>query len=709
MTKRLRYLLFAAGGFLLPAAGLFIWWLLVPGFAGDPLAELKNQTPVRVYLDRNGEEVYLERTYDAQWRFHTPLSGIPDSVIRVILAAEDADFFQHSGVDYPAVLRAFRQNLFHSRIVSGASTITMQLASMTDPDRSRTIFRKLRQMIRARRIEQLYSKEQILEEYLNRIPFGGKIYGIEAAARYYYGIHAENLTIPETALLCGLPQRPNYYRPDRHPERAIKRQKRVLQMLARRGIITEEQAEEYGKSYLRLRDFRYPADFFLLGTPSEDIFYFRAACREAEGAYRIHTAFDPAMSRLLHTTLRTFCEKDGTYHDAAAVIINNKTGETMAVAGTLDYHSPRAGQVNCAFATRTAGSVLKPFIYREGIRAGFLCGETVLDDSPLRYESYMPGNADGTFSGKITAADALMRSLNTPAIRLLARLGPERMVRVFADHGLTIKKKETAERTGLSLALGTAGHTLYNITRAYTSFTGPMCTGTFLAASEQPERKPDAASALVTRILAGQNLPGSDGLHAAWKTGTSSGSRDAWCAAYTPEYTLCVWMGNKDGSTAEGISGVTHAAPCAGAILQALYRDSLPGVLPQYTDKTYFEYIPLCRKTGLAASPVCQQKFQGATAYGIPLRRCKSCSGTPARAGVRILFPKPGVYQADRTGGVTVTLRADTDDVVWFLDAEYLGASTGKRITLPRGRHVLTAVSTGDGEKPGGKVEVIVE
>ena len=210
----------------LAAAGIFSAWLVLdflPGLTPDPMADLEQQTPARVWLGESGRIVHVRRTYDAQWRFAVKLSEISPETVRIMLTVEDRNFYHHNGVDFGAFFRAFSQNLRHGRIISGASTITMQLAGMTQTGPRRSLKRKLEQIIRARRLEQLHSKEQILEEYLNRLPFGGKLYGIEAASQYYFGQHAKALNRSESALLCGLPQRPNAYRPDRFLPLALER------------------------------------------------------------------------------------------------------------------------------------------------------------------------------------------------------------------------------------------------------------------------------------------------------------------------------------------------------------------------------------------------------------------------------------------------------------------------------------------------------
>lgn len=212
LRKRLRT---AVGILVLCGIIPAVFWYVAPYFTEDPMPRIMRQTPARIYYDCRGNRIYAERTYDCQWRFEIPLNELPPHVITTLLAVEDRKFYRHGGVNYMAGLRALFQNLAGGRIISGASTITMQLAAMAEPDRKRTLSRKFMQILRARKLERLYSKERILTEYINRIPFGGKIYGFEAAANYYFGLPASKLNLAEASLLCGLPQKPNRFRPDR--------------------------------------------------------------------------------------------------------------------------------------------------------------------------------------------------------------------------------------------------------------------------------------------------------------------------------------------------------------------------------------------------------------------------------------------------------------------------------------------------------------
>ena len=268
----------AAAAFLISAAGCLAAWFVAPYCMKDPMIRLREITPAHTYLDRNGRPVFYETTHDYEWRFPVTLDEIAPCAVSVMLSAEDYAFYEHGGVDYSAILRALWQDIRNLKIISGASTITMQLAGFALVDHRPSLVRKFKQAAMARRLEQLHTKEEILTEYLNRIPCGGKIYGIEAASRFYFGLHASQLNRAEAALICGIPQKPNRYSPKKHPEAAKKRQKIVLDLLVHHELITAEDADLiYREEPLRYRDFAYQSDFEYKSVPDETIHAVRRA------------------------------------------------------------------------------------------------------------------------------------------------------------------------------------------------------------------------------------------------------------------------------------------------------------------------------------------------------------------------------------------------------------------------------------------------
>ena len=686
-------LLFSGGGVGLLLLLALLWWFC-PWLVGDPMECLAWQTPVRRYTDVQGRLLHLERTYDHQWRLPVPLSQVSEPVIQATLAAEDAGFLAHSGVDLGAALRAFWQNLWHGRVVSGASTITMQLVGMSTPGR-RSWRRKFWQVVQARSLERRYSKERILTEYLNRVPFGGKLYGIESAAWYYFGKSAAELTLAEASLLCGLPQKPNAYRPDRHWARARRRQRLVLGMMERHGTIAVGEAERvFREEPLPLRDFRLPSRLAQLAD-CRDGMYFQQAKAEAREAFEIVCHLDPQRDDLLFRALREQAGHLSGVRDGAGVLLDSSSGAVLALVGTLDFASPQAGQVNAALAVRSAGSALKPFIYAEAIDGGLLVEDSVLLDAPVRYGDYAPGNYDGRFHGKVNAGEALSLSLNTPAVRLLATLGPARMAARFSSLQLW-PEAATAEPLAyqLDMALGTAGHTLLGLTAAYAVLArgGDVVPAQFVVAGQAARTTifTPGCCAMVSRMLRRRPLPAS-AVVVSWKTGTSNGNRDAWCFAYTPEYTLGIWFGNKDGAAASVLTGAGAAAPAAAAVMTALYHNRPPPAWP--SDENFLQQGALCAESGLAASPRCRSTRSGAVLRHVPLRLCRDCQAD-RKAAVAILSPAPGHYVAETAGqAVTLTLRARPDNVLWYVNHRYLGPLTdARRLTFVPGRHVLHAV-----------------
>ena len=692
-------------------------WSLAPSYCTDPFPDLKKQTPCRSYYDRQGKLLHIERTYDYQWRFDIPLEQISQEAIDVILAAEDAHFYKHNGVNLHAVARAAWQNLTNRRIISGASTITMQLVSIARP-RKRSFKTKFIQAAEARKMEKLHSKREILTEYLNRIPFGGKIHGIQAAAIYYFGLDAKSLNRAEASLLCGLPQRPNAYRPDKHPEQARKRQKLVLKLMERNGFLKPGMAQEiYENEPLRLRDFRYPSALRSYAQPSHR-HYFSLARREALNAFDVKCALDVEFTERIQHALSQHVQRLQGVHDAAAVLIDNRTRQVISLVGTLDYNDPLNGQVNAAIAIRSAGSTLKPFIYLEAFDAGLVTMDTVIKDTPVRFGDYAPTNFDGRFNQKLRIAEALSQSLNTPAVRLVAELTPERIVDLFTSLHLTTSTDPDdalMKKHGLSIALGTMGHSLLDLAQGYATIPngGIFAPATFLTTSSTPSMQieriftPDAC-AMVTKILSMRRLAGDISIGIAWKTGTSNGNHDAWCFGYTPDYTLGVWFGNKNGRPASALVGATVAAPALVDIFNAIYRNSAPSPWPDSSD--LLPLRQLCAKSGLTATPSCLKQFTGTTLQSIPLRPCDQCGVFAKKAPITILSPQPEHYVADGDGTAKLRLRASISPVLWYVDNDFIGENSpfDKR-SFGLGRHVIRAVDPNDLASPSSVTFIVTK
>jgi len=622
-------------------------WLAAPWFVDDPLVELERHTPVRVWRDRNGKAVWYERTYDGEWRFPAALAEVPQKVRDFMLNVEDARFFEHGGVDYRAVARAIVQNFGSGRVLSGASTISMQVAGLAYPRQGWRWGRKFLQAARARKMERLHTKEEILEAYFNHLPFGGKIVGIKCAADYYFGLKVCDLTVAEASVLVGIPQAPNRFRPDRHPDAAAKRQRLVLDSQVRMGKMTQGQADRlFREERVRYRDFTVRTEWEEKGAAREWGFLVKGL-RIADSGLRVEADAElcEEMKRILQRGVG-----DGV-NDAAAVVMDVATGEMRGYVGTLDFGAKKGGQVDAVRAVRSAGSTLKPFIYLEALEGGLITPETQLLDAPLRYGGYAPGNFDGTFHGEVTATEALSHSYNTPVVRLLATLGEERVTAAFDRVGLC----GTVKTNGLALALGSAGYRLGDLAAAYRR----------LALKASATNGAARAGAQLAAMLRTLPMPGAQELPIAWKTGTSNNLKDAWCFAYTPEWVVGVWYGNKDGKASDRLVGVEIAAPAAGEIMSRLYWNRAP---PEW---------PECGAERMPRPNVAALK---------DVRREK----------VMILSPAPQNYKLP-FGAETLTLDllCSEKDVYWFWNGTGVGAATNgaaMSVAFPLGRHRVVAV-----------------
>lgn len=655
-------------------------WLAAPFLVSDPMPGVLARTPVRTWCDRHGRPLYCERTWQYEWRFDIPLSEIPDAVRDTMLAVEDARFYSHHGIDYRSIARAILQNLSSLRVVSGASTISMQTAAMDYHAGRRNIVQKLVQTAKARKMERLHSKDEILEAYFNNLPFGGNIYGIEAAARFYFGMSAKHLGIEEASILCGLPQRPNRLRPDRHPEAARRRQDVVLARLVSRGIIDKGEAARIRAARMRCRDFSQPAAFEKIGAAREWGFVMPHLPPMRHGdPQTVLLEVDSELSRRVRDILARQAESVVGVRDAAAVVVDVATGDKVAYVGTLDFDSPHGGQIDAVRSIRSVGSTLKPFIYAEAMRGGLLVADSPVTDAPVRYGDYRPENANGKFAGRTSAAYALSRSLNIPAIRLVSRLGVERVARSLDALGL--RTRGQAVTNGLSVALGTAGYRLDMMTAAYAT----------LAPRESPVdggfSVEDDVRAMLGEMLRSLPLPGT-ALPVAWKTGTSNNNCDAWCFGYTSDYAVGVWFGNKDGGRAEALVGAEIAAPAVGEIFEVLYAGRPAPAWPFTPDHS--AEASLCASSGLLASPSCGETFAGRVMRRVPLAICESC-GRPSRK-IAIVSPAPLDYRiADSSETLTLRLDSGGTEATWFVDGTMLPPGT-KTFAFAPGRHTVTAI-----------------
>ncbi|OGV76150.1 MAG: penicillin-binding protein 1C [Lentisphaerae bacterium RIFOXYA12_64_32] len=720
--------------------GAVAGWCVARRALQFPERELCSRRPSQVFTDRHGAVVRAELGDGESWRIPVSVERVSPYVVHGIVAVEDHRYWRHDGVDRMAVVRAFLGNVRHGRIVSGASTVTMQLCRLAAPE-PRSFRAKFRQAFRALDLETKHDKKWIMEQYLNAIPYGGNIVGIEAAARAYFAKSAHDLTLGEAALLAGVLQRPSALRPDRYPDRARLRQQLVLQRMVECGYVSAAQAAAAGTCVVPVSDpggnaeaEQDNASYNRLGLPMTEAHFCALAATEAQTP-AVRTTLDPVWQALAFDTLRTRVRALDGVQDGAAVIIENSSGAVRALVGTLDPKASPAGEVNAACARRSPGSALKPFIYLLALDGGMIVPDTLLEDAPLTYRHYRPGNFDGEYRHSIPARDALARSLNTPAVRLLEMITPEYLVTKLGECGITTLDRG-ADTYGLSLALGGGEVTLLELTNAYAGlarggrfFRFHCAESDARAGGEVKAPFSNGSVTLTIDMLSTYPLPECPDVALAWKTGTSNGYRDAWCIGFNREITIGVWLGNKSGQAARDLVGIKAAAPVVANIARALYRNGRPPPGPRGPGGTVS--IDVCAESGLRAAPGCAAVKSVLAPANVPLRFClghatdveqtaeagfsatdSARDAAVGMAGVRrerrgILSPAPGRYRAD-TKNVRLqlaTVGRETGD--WFVDGGFVARSAEPVWhNFAPGNHTITCVHAS--ESTPDSVEIVV-
>lgn len=672
-----------------------------------------------------------------------------DWIVKAMVAAEDRRFWEHHGVDPAAVLRAAWLDATHLRKVSGASTLSMQVMRLAEP-RPRTLGAKLVEAFRALQMERIYSKDEILTQYLNRAPFGANLVGIEAASRRYFGKGPEDLSLAEAALLAGVPQSPARLRPDRRLERAKQRQAYVLDRMAASGCITGEQRHAALTQQLVLRSetrpFRAPHFCDLAEARLAETCFVGGTSGPAPDI-AVRTTLDPKWQRVAEEALGRHAAElaVGEVRGGAVVILEVKTGAVRALVGSPDFFNQRSqGQVNAALAPRAAGSTLKPFAFALAFDRGLATPGTVLADVPRNFGDYRPENFDKHFRGLLSARDALILSLNLPALEIEQQVGQPVFYRALRQLGLdTIEKPAT--HYGMGLVLGNAEVRLLDLANAYACLArggewrparvfedAPVVTGRRVFSPE--------ACWLVADALGGQERALDATGHAAdvrlpplaWKTGTSSGFHDAWTVAFNPEIVIGVWAGNPDGAGSDLLVGKKVAAPVVWEIFRRIYPDN-DG--PWFERPAGLAQREICAASGCAPGPFCRDKIEDWCISGVT--SCRGCgvhvrapdaAGQPAESWppevaqflarqrtvptaaakvtrVRITSPVPGsafrlvedLAGAEQRLPLSAAGVGGAGALHWFDNDRYLGVARGSEPLfwpLARGRHQFVACDT---------------
>ncbi|MCX6878264.1 MAG: penicillin-binding protein 1C [Verrucomicrobia bacterium] len=665
-----------------------------------------------------------------------------DWIAKAVVAAEDQRFWRHCGVDICAVARSCKQAATSMRRVSGASTLSMQLVRRSCP-RQRNLIAKGIEAFRALQMERQLTKREIISLYLNHAPLGANLVGIEAASRRYFAKGAHDLSLGEASLLAGIPQSPTRFNPVKYPAAAKTRQAYVLRRMVACSFITREQMDNALAQPLRFRDNRYP---FL--APH---FCDMLARQAANGAIEMRTTLDLGLQQTIEESLAKYAPtlRAERIRGAAALVLDAKTSEVLALVGSPDFRARTKGaQVNAAVAPRSAGSTLKPFAYAVATDRGMLTPLRVLYDIPQSYSDYDPANFDKTHGGVVTVRDALIRSLNLPAIDVEKRIGQPLFHAKLRELGLQTLT-EPAAHYGLGLVLGNAEVTLLDLTNAYACLarggvylpyrTMPSAASTAAAGTRQFSAE---ASWLISDILGGdERAMDSSGTVAdiriprlAWKTGTSSGFRDAWTIAYNPDFVIGVWLGNPDGRPSGFLVGRKAATPIVWDICRRLYPT---GNGPWFAKPEAIEDREVCALSGQTPSPNCPRKIHDhaikdvsryetcevhllGTAAVWPVAveaflktqpsaggdddKCELVITTPANGSSYLFMPDMAQPQQQRIP-FTANFSNASADLHWFVNDQYLGASkSGETLfwSLSKGQHRIVCAD------PKGKSRGVV-
>jgi len=572
-----------------------------------------------VVVDRNGQLLRPYATVDGRWRLPATVADVDLRYLDLLIAYEDKRFRQHHGVDPLAVMRAAFQLVSSGRIVSGGSTITMQVARLLEPRSDRTFLAKLRQAVRALQLEQRLSKDEIFTLYLGLAPYGGNLEGVRAASHAYFGKEPKRLTLGEAALLVAIPQSPEVRRPDRSAESAQQARDRVLDRVALADRVPADEIMLAKAETVHGR--RRPMPMFAPHAADQ-------AIGTSQGRKIVALTIDANIQKPLEELARERARGLGPDMSVAIVAVDHATGEVLArVAGADYFDERRAGQVDMTQAVRSPGSTLKPFIYGLAFEDGLIHPETLIEDRPIRYGSYAPENFDLTFQGTVSVRKALQMSLNVPAVTLLNAIHADRLTARLAGAGgrMVLPKGEVP---GLAMGLGGVGVTLTDLTMLYA---GLARGGSTLSLVERrdvletaaPRRLLDPVAAwYVGNVMLGtppaENAVGG---RIAFKTGTSYGYRDAWSVGFDGKRTIGVWVGRPDGAPVPGLVGRTAAAPI---LFDAFARlPGLPAALPKAPRGAIF-----------AANnrlPLPLQRFRPGT-----------LAGDGSEAAPRIMFPPNG-------------------------------------------------------------------
>ncbi len=748
-----RRLVVLAGATALTLGALTVLWIALP-IPADVLAD--GTESGYIIEDRDGISLRATRAADGTRLRWLSLQQVDPDLVRAFIAAEDRRFHEHRGVDLRSVARAARDNLRAGRVVSGASTITMQTARLLSPS-SPGMPGKIKETLWAWRLEAHLDKQRIMEQYLNRVHLGQGAVGVGAAASLYFDASAAELSVAQSALLAALARAPSRDNPLVSVERATRRRGAVLARMHGAGYLTEDEVARASEEAVIARDRTTP--FLAPHFTSRVVAWMEGA--DARGT-RVRTSLDWSLQRRLELEVRHAVDvlHDRGARHAAAVVIDNATGEILAWVGSPDFWEERSGQTDMVASARQPGSALKPFLYALALDRGYTAA-TVLPDIARTYHTatgpYRPRNYDQRFRGPVRVREALASSHNVPAVELTERVGASRLLETLHLAGFESLRR-SADHYGLGLSLGNGDVTLLELANGYRAFANggvwrpyrwTLATGTRAEPAQERRIASPQSAALVLDMLAdpaariagfGIATPFEFAFPTAVKTGTSRHFTDNWAVAVTGGFTVAVWVGNFSGRPMHGVSGVSGAGPLLqrAVLLTSSRRD--PGVLPTPAE-VGANAVRICALSGKRATHRCPHSVEWFVAGSEPADDCDwhgdggvalppeyaewsqrmarsdiriasmpTDTGSARVLGFRIVSPldgdrylvPPNVDAQYASVALVASGGAGPDGVNWYLNGKPLHE---RRFRLAPGTHVISARSA-HGERDEVRVTV---
>ena len=685
------------------AAALLTGWLLCL-----PRDLFKGVSYSTVVESAEGELLGARIADDGQWRF-PPCDTVPERFAAAIIQFEDRHFRWHPGVDPVALVRAAVDNARSGHVVSGGSTLTMQVIRLSR-QKERNLWQKIIEAVQATRLELRYSKKHILSLYASHAPFGGNVVGLEAAAWRYFGRPAAELSWAEAATLAVLPNAPSSIHPGKNREELLQKRNRLLRRLLEHGDLS---ADDYAAAL------EEPLPGAPLPLPAWASHYVESCPRGVRTVSTLQFPLQKAVEAVVNRRSDELAREG--IADMAAIVMDNRTGKVVAYVGNASPGRERAGvAVDIALAPRSTGSILKPFLYAAALEDGTILPKTLLPDIPVNLGGFAPQNFDRQYYGAVAADEALARSLNVPAVFLLRQYGVPRFHALLKEAGLTTLT-EAPEHYGLSLILGGAEGRLKEITAAYADMaTDPGWPAWYTREALKEVNRPDELDWRLIRSVR----------KAAWKTGTSYGFRDAWAVGMTPAYTIGVWAGNADGHGVPGLTGAHTAGPVLFDILNLLPADDRWFQEPE-TAEASSAWVAVCGDSGMLAGPDCPGKEMLIPAAGLDSEPCPyhntgefvlppamewyyrphhpEYTGATRRrtqTAIQFIYPQAGALlsiprqlSGEKEGIVFRAAHHSSDATLWWhLDNTYVGETRLRHELLlspAPGQHTLTVV---DGE-----------